>query len=386
MRRVIGLGLVLFFAAGGSFAAAKEEKIILQLNENSSRWSGDNSPGKKGGQNLAYYSLAYLRKDYGVTFLGSYANTSYVYSGGQPNDFSLGSMTDSTVSSYYKFNTAGGFKVRAGLDLNLPTGKAGFTNSEFGALFTDNVVQELNVVNFFGGGLNIAPNFIVSKPVAGMTMGLGLRYEFTGKYDPTTETPNDDYDPGDLLTFMGSGMFRPDKRSLIVADLRAVMSTRDRRGGEDFFKQGNVYNLNLRYIRKYDSFRAMLFASYGMQDKNQSIGSTTGILTTEDRNTNNNKYELFTYVYYNYTSKVGISGIFGYKNVLSNNGAGDLKDAGYTKVYIGGGSTFTVSDSLFWTAELRLFRVNNGADAQEKQSTTYNGFNVDFGLVYTFNK
>ncbi len=386
MRRVLGLGLVLFFAAGGPFAAAQEAKIILQLNENSSVWSGDNSPGKKGGQNLAYFSAAYLKKDYGVTFLGSYAGTTYNYNGGQPEDFSLSSLTDSTISGYYKFSGVGGFNVRAGLDLNLPTGKAGFSNSRFGALFTDNVVQELNIVNFFGGGLNIAPNVIVSKSLARATVGLGLRYDLTGKYDPTTETPNDDYDPGDLLTFLGSGMFRPDDRSLIVGDFRAVMSTRDRRGGEDFFKQGNVYNLDLRYIKKYDTFRAMLFASYGMQDKNQSIGGTSGVLTTEDRNTNNNQYELFTYLFYNFTGKIGISGILGYKNVQSNNAAGDLKDAGYNKIYVGSGGTFTVSDNLFWTAELRLFRVNNGADAQETQSTMYSGFNVDIGVVYTFNR
>ncbi|MFQ5431451.1 MAG: hypothetical protein ACE5EN_02960 [Nitrospinota bacterium] len=386
MRRVIGLSLILFLAAGGSLAAAGEEKIVLQINENSSIWSGDDSPKKEGGQNLVYFSAAYLKKKYGVTFLGSYANTSYIYNGGQPADFSLSSLTDSTISGYYKFSGIKGFDIRAGLDLNLPTGKAGFTDSQFGALFTDNVVQELNVVNFFGGGLNIAPNVVATKSLANMTLGLGLRYELTGKYDPTTETPNDDYDPGDLLTFIGSGMLRPNNRSLIVADLRAAMSTRDRRGGEDFFKQGNVYNLNLRYVRKYDTFRATLFGSYGMQDKNQRTGATAGTLTTEDRNTNNNKYELYTHVFYNFTSKVGISGILGYKDVQSNNAAGSLKDAGYDKIYLGGGGTFTISDVLFWTAELRLFQVNNGADAQEAQSTKYNGFNFDIGLVYTFNR
>ena len=384
MRRVFGLGLVLFLASG-SIAGAQEEKIVLQVNENSSIWSGDSSPKKEGSQNLVYFSVAYIKKNYGVTLLGAYANTTYKYNGGQAEDFSLSSLTDTTLSSYYKFNR-GGLNIRAGLDFNLPTGNAGFTDSQFGALFTDNFVQDLNVVNFFGGGLDIAPNFVISKSLANLTVGFGMRYELTGKYDPTTETAGDDYDPGDLLTFIGSGMLRPNDRSLIVTDLRATLSTRDRRGGEDYFKQGNVYNLDLRYVRKYDSFRATLFGSYGMQEKNQKSGATAGTLTTENRNTNNNKYELYTHIFYNFTSVVGISGILGYKNVMSNDATGDLRDAGYNKVYLGGGGTFTLSDILFWTAELRYFQIDNGADAQESQSTKYTGFNFDIGLVYTFNR
>ena len=222
MRRVIGLGLALLISGGSSFAAAQGNKIVLQVNENSSIWSGDNSPKTEGGQHLVYFSAAYIKENYGVTLLGTYASTTYKNTGGQVNDFSLTSLTDSTLSGYYKFSGAG-LNIRAGLDLNLPTGNAGFTNTETNALFTDNVVQELNVVNFFGGGLDIAPNFVISKSLANMTLGFGMRYELTGKYDPTTETADDDYDPGDLLTFIGSGMLRPNDKSLIVADLRATM-------------------------------------------------------------------------------------------------------------------------------------------------------------------
>lgn len=376
-----GLFLILFLAAGTAYAANGGSKIVFQINENSGVWSGDNTLKKEGSQNLVYFSVAYLKKEYGVTFLGRYANTTFKNEDPAVEDFDLSAMLDSTLSGYYRLGI-----VRAGLDLNLPTGDASFTNAELQAIFLDNVIQDLNITNSFGRGLDISPNLIVRFPLEIFEVGLGLRYDLTGKYDPTSDISGDDFDPGDILTIIGTLQYKPSDKIMAFANLSAKMNTRDRQDGTgDVFKQGNRYALDLRLIQVYKSFRGTYGVSYSIQDKNQSLGAA-GAITTEDRNTNNNRYELFANIFYPFRKTFALKGILGYKTVLANSeqSGQPLHDAGYTKIYLGGGAKFLISKRFFWMVDLRLFQISNKKDAQEAEDTNYNGFNFDIGLVYTF--
>lgn len=385
MRGSLGLLFSLLLVCNAFAETNDGAKMVFQLAENRGMWYSDSSPKKEGGQNLIYFSLAYLNPVYGVTLLGSHADTTYIYNGGRVNDFHLGTMLDTTISGFYKFGKVKGLGIRAGLDINLPTGTNGFSNKELGALFLDRVGQDLNRVSSFGKGLDFAPNLVTTKSLNKVTIGLGVRYEMQGEYDPTKDIDGDDYDPGDLLMLIGTGLYRPEEGSIVMVDVASVMSTRDRQGGKDVFKQGAINSLEVRYIKKYELFRATYFASYSMQEKNQILSGGGGV-TSEDRNSNSNLYQFFVNINYPISNRININGIFGYKMVMANGySAGNpLHDGGYTKLNLGGGASFVLSDSFFWTADMRFYQISNKADALEPKTTAYNGVNVDIGFVYTF--
>ncbi len=387
MRFVVGIMCI--FLAIGTAASAQEKapsrRIVFQLNDNRGGWADNLNPKKEGRLNLLYFSLGYISPTYGLTMLGSQANADYIYNGGNPSgDFHISTLLDSTLSGYYLFKNIAGFDLRTGLDLNLPTGNASFDTAELNTLFTDNVTQELNLVTSFGKGLNVAPNMVLSRVfMQRLVAGFGVRYEVTGEYDPTRDTPDDDYNPGDNLTLIASLQYLLNKKTIFFFDINSSYATRDKQNREEVFKTGDSHNFNLRAIRIFEAFRATLSAAYGLQGKNQSLGA--GGITTEDRNSNNNNYEFFLNVNFPYTNKIHFSGIAGYKNLLENGYTSDnsLFDGGYRKVYAGSGISYKLKKQLTLSANLRLFQIENKKDAVETADARYRGFNMDLGLIYS---
>lgn len=369
-------------ATGGESSS----RTVLRINDNFGRWEGNSATKKEGEQNLLYFSASYSKPKYGISALGTYAKTSYLYNSASMVDLNLATLLDSTVSAFYRIRDLGGFNVRLGLDFNLPTGRAGFSEEELGALFLDNVTSDLNLVTSFGKGSDVAPSVVVSRSVKRVVVGLGMKYTSTGKYDPTTERSDDDYSPGDILKIITSMQAQLFEKTILLLDAGMETSSRDRQSGQDVFKLGNIYDLKLRLIQKYGSVRATYFASYGLQGKNQTLG--TGGITTEDRNTNNNSYHLFANLYEQVAKWFGLQGIAGYKNVLANgyDSGSILYDGGYSKGYLGVGLFFRVSKRLLWTLNLRTFRVFNSPDSWELAGDTYTGYNLDSGFLYKFGR
>ncbi|MBI3793838.1 MAG: hypothetical protein HY280_03795 [Nitrospinae bacterium] len=359
---------------------------ILQLNDNGAYYSNDLSPRKSGGQNLAYSSLAYVTKDWGITLLGSYADTTYNYGNpGITNDFHLASFLDSSVSTYYKLPKLAYFETRLGVDANLPTGHAGLSNREVSSLFVDNVIRELVPVPSFGRGLNIIPNVVVSADVGKLSTGLGIRYEITGAYNPTPDVPNSTYDPGDTATYFASMLYNHSERAQTLLDLSAIFSTRDKQGGKEVFLQGTAYSANWHFIRTFEVTRLTFGASYGWQEKNQSYDGAK--MTTEDSNTNGNTWEGQIIGLRQISKTFYLNGSAGLKTVVANgyDKADALYDPGYQKVYVGCGFTKSVSTKLSWTVNLNLFQLWNGTDWLEPVAAVYRGGSADVGFVYTWN-
>ncbi len=368
------------YADGGSSGS----KLVIQMNNNYGQWTSGNDPKKEGQQNYSLMTFSFQKPRYGFHLITSYAMTKYAYNGAK-NDFDLSTPLDSTFSAYYKFNNVSGFDLRLGLDFNLPTGHASFTTSEINSLFIDNIAQDLNLATSFGKGLNIAPNLVVSRKLGNNVLGLGARMEFTGEYDLTLDTNDGKSDPGDTFQLFGSLQHLFSEEAMLFLDLSAVLSSRDRQDGADVFKQGNIYTISLRLVDKYtDRFRGTWAMNYGLQDKNQSLG-TTGI-TTENRNSNNNSLEFFFNGGFNITGTSTLNAIIAYKKIYSNGYSyGDsLYDGGYIK-YLGGlGLTYVFSKKFFIRADLRGAIMENEADVNESTKNTYKVINIGLGFVYTF--
>lgn len=384
-----------FVYGGSSFAAETQEtapvaerqeaKIVVQADENRGSWTSDASPKKKGGQNLAYYSVGYYAAWWGVTVLGSFADTSYINNNSSKGDFSYTGIMDSTVSTYYMRPSLFGLDVRLGLDLNVPTGHPSFSSGDLGAMMLDGVSKDLNMATSFGRGLNFAPNLILSKTFDSSSVGLGLRYEVMGEYDPTTEVPSDNIKPGDMLMVMGLWQYAVTGKDMLIADLVGTFSGRDQQGGADVFKKGNTYDLTVRYVKAGTALRITYALAMGLQDKNKSVGAGGG-LATEDLNTNNNRIEAFINTGYAFNNRLIVNNILGYKKYDANGyHPGDtLYDAGYDKIYAGGGMNYTFSESSYVKVDIRAFQIQNGADAMEPVSAVYQGVNIDLGFVYLF--
>ncbi|MBI5178515.1 MAG: hypothetical protein HZA04_04585 [Nitrospinae bacterium] len=387
MRKVLSAvcAFVLASAAAAFAEAGDETKWVLQLNENRGTFTSNSSPAKEGGQNLLYFSLGYMAPNYGVVLMGSHADTAYLYNNpGAKDDFHLYSLMDSTLSSYYLLPEKAGFLVRLGLDLNLPTGHSSFSTKELNSILVDNVSKDLLLVPSFGKGLNIAPNVVASKTIGPIMAGLGARYEITGEYNPASDVADKKYDPGDTLTLFGSLQYAISEKEMAMFDLSSVFSSRDKQGGAEVFKQGTAYTLGARYIKAYETTRVTYGITYGWQDKNQTFDG--GGVTTEDRNTNNDRLELLINGVRMLSQRMMMNGLIGYKNIYANryDSTNTLFDGGYQKLYFGGGPVYVISDVMSVTGDVKLFQVVNGRDTLEPDSATYRGWTVDIGFVYTW--
>lgn len=365
-------------------APDQQPKYILQLNDSYGSWSGDASPKKEGGQNLVYYSLGYMGAEKGITLLGSYSSTNYKYNDPAKSDFALSTLMDTTVSTYYVPPKLFDLNIRLGLDFNQPTGHASFSNAELASLMIDGVSKDLIQVPSFGKGFNIAPNVVVGRAFQNSLLGIGLRYEITGEYNPTKDVANKAYDPGDTLTLFGSLQYNRTPMDQFFIDLSNTYATRDKQGGAEVMKQGTSYNLGLRYVQGFETVKMTYGAFYGWQDKNQTYSG--GGMTTEDRNSNNNRYELMVNGQYVYDPQLLLTGLFSYKNIIANGwqSTDPLYDAGYQKLTLGVGGTYALSNSVFFTVDVKGYQVWNGQDPMEPVAAVYKGVNIDLGFVYTW--
>lgn len=363
---------------------AKKSRIALQLDRNFGEWTSETNPEKKGTQLLYYYSVGQSKPRYGASFFGSWVTTTYSYRDASMKDLDLGTTLDSTISTYYKFENLLGFGVRTGLDLNLPTGQSSFTGDEQSAMYPmSSIAPELFTVSSYGTGFNVAPNFVAIKPLGKKTaVGLGLRYEYTGEYDPTADIPDDTLNPGDTLMLIGSLQRVLSSTTFFLLDYSSVYATRDTMGGIEAFKQGASANYSLKIIKNFSKYRATLGGSLGTQSKSEGYDGTA--FTTEERNSNNNRQEAFINILYPYSKKLAVTAIVLYKEIQKNEyNTGDLLyDAGYNATRYGLGLSYETGSGVVITSSVRKLELSNKADSQETADTKYNALTGDIGVIY----
>jgi len=383
MFRVVTASLVLSLLAVAPALAESDQRapVLVSFSANHGAWTSDASGD--GAQSLAFTQVSYDSEEWGVLVSGVFAKTDY-QGPGVDSRFSLTTPGDVDLASYYNYKD-GAFTLQGGLDVSLPTGKAGYTDSELEAIFIDDVSADLMLLSTYGAGLNIMPHALaVYKLNDTFTLGAGVRYEINGAYDPGLDAEEDEYDPGDRFLAVGNGVVTFDKANILIGTVTWSQTGTDTQSGKDVYRQGDTIAAELRYLRAWSGgLSTILSLTYQTQGANESLTEEES-LGTEISNSNNNSLEGYLNLQYRYSKAFTLRGLVGAKGVGANGygSADDLYDAGRMKWYFEPGVQWSISDSMYLTGSARYSQVKDKKDAFAEEDATYNLYNIDIGIVY----
>lgn len=387
MKHSLTLCAVLF-SLFPSFANAQEAKEarpwLVTLSANHGVWESSDTGGK-GNQTVGLAQAAYETSNWGGAVTGNFAKTSYRINSAQSGNLDISTLTDTNVGGHYNFKWDN-YSLRAGLDLNLPTGKRGYTTSQMTKLIVDDINQDLMLVNTYGTGLNVGPYFLAAMQSDSLSVGAGAKYTFMGEYDPAPDTDGDNFDPGDRLMLMLNGMAKVREGDFVILTLIYNTFGKDKSAGQDTFRSGDIFSVEARYVAKWEeNFDTAIGALMSIQGKNESL-SDGGSLKPETGNSNSNSFQIFVNNVYRYSDEFTFTGVAGYRQVAANGySAGEgLYDAGRRKIYVEPGLAWHFTLDSFVTVKLRYSRVADKQDTFSPTDADYNVFNLDTAVVFGF--
>ena len=383
MRGLIVSLIVIQLTAGVCAAEDSKNPWLVSLSANYGSWrTGDLD--SDGSQAMGFFQMSYDSGSWGAALTGAYVNTSYKASFSDDR-FTIDTFTDTDISTYYSYKRKA-LTVQGGVDIGLPTGEPSYSDEDLSRIIVDDVSQDLMLINTYGAGLDIIPHIVLVYKFGRFTGGLGARYEFTGEYDPTKDTPDDNFDPGDRLLGVLNGVLTVSKKDYLLLTLSYSYYGKDKQGGEEVYRQGDTVSVDGRYIRQWDSaLNTVLGVSYLTQAKNEILGDG-GSLESERANSNNNSLEVYLNTIYRYSGKLSLTGLVGYKQVGANGYSedDDYYDAGRSKAYVEPGIAWYFSSRMYATLKARYSSVKDKKDASSAKDASYDVLNVDAGVVYSF--
>ena len=384
MTRLALVAAVLLSMTGPLYAGENERNSwLLTVSSNYGSWTSDKFSAD-GSQSVGFLQLAYDLETMGASVSTTYANASYKAAGADGR-FEINTFADTDISTFYMARL-GDLTLRGGVDLRVPTGKSAYTNEQISRIMIDKVSQEIMLLNTYGGGLNVVPHFVAVYSMKRITVGAAGRYEFTGDYDPATETASDQFNPGDRLTALVTGAWAITDGDAVMLTASYLSLGNDKQDGKDVFRQGDTYSGDARYIRKWgEAVNTVLGVTYKNQGINQALTSES-YLQSEVSNSNNNSLEVYLNGQYRYSKSLLLRGLAGMKAIGANGyaEADPLYDAGLDKQYAEAGATWYFTDDMYATAQLRYTSIKNKKDSLAEADTVYGVINADLAIVYGF--
>ena len=390
MRRAIPFALALFLAAPAltpSPARAQtsaEKPWLITLSSNYGQWSASGL-ANSGSQATAFLQAAYGGAAWGGSITGRGARVSYETEQAS-GKLEFTTLTDTTVATYY-LHQRGTVTLRGGVDFMLPTGKHAFTRDELTKVVTDTITQDLMPLNSYGGGLNVNPHLLALwQANQRLTAGIGARYEFTGSYDPVSDTPDDTLDPGDRILGIANAAYALAEGQYLIASFTYSRTGADKQEGQDIYRAGDTLAADARYLRSWTpELTTVVSVSYQTQGKSESQGQG-GVLNSELSNSNNNVWEILFNNSWKYSSAFSYLLMAGYKQVLANGYApGDsLYDGGRTRAFVEPGVTWRFHPLAYAALKARYSYLQDKQDAFAAKDSAYHVFNFDAALVFNY--
>ncbi len=342
-------------------------------------YSADKASGQGNGrQILLPYGLWYDTPSWGLSARGTYGNSQHQLDG-QP-DASITGFADTTVGGYYRFK-AGGTEIRIGLDMDLPTGVSALKNDQLAAIQD----QDLAAIQRFGEGFDINPTITAYHAFSGWGLGGGVGYLKTGKYDPTSQIPNDDFDPGDQFTAAVLG-------DMVVADMVRLVGrfaytyfTTDEQGGVKTFQQGQELDFTLSAEYRPEPWWVSATIREIYRFKAERLNQA-GLLNSELQNNYGNELRGNVTVGYVLDDMWTFGGVVDIRYVAENDyPSGDpLHDGGRFKIAAGPFATWTLDRRFQVDGSVRYFYLDARSSPLYPVGATFNGVTADIRLTYRF--
>ena len=378
--------LAAVLALGASSALAEQEKnkpltVAIFSNMGSFSASGEDADGS---QSIAYLQMVYATSSWGVGFTSSYANADYKTSASNER-YQRSTMTDTALTSFYNIKR-NNFRARLGLDLGIPTGQETQTAEELGRSISDDIYQDLLLINTYGSGFNMAGHMSLSYKTGPVTLGLGARYLVAGAYDPMSDREKDEFDPGDSLMALVSVLFNVGEKGGALFNLSRTTQGKDKQDGVDIFRNGDITALEIRLMNEwFGDLSTSLVGVARQQEKNERIYSGKSY-KVETGNANANSTEVFMEMAYTMSDPLVLTGVLGYKMVDANDYPEDdyLYDGGRTKYYVEPGLRWSFSKRTLLSLKLRYSGIDDKKDSFSPNGATYSVYNADLGLIMGF--
>ncbi len=367
-----GLALAAMLATAPGPAAADEWTARTGVHVD--WWDG---AGQNGHEVLGPFSLAFDTPRWGVSVRGAYG-TSERDPGVVPSG-SITGFTDTTLSGYYRL-VLGDTEIRAGLNLDLPTGKSRLSSRDVAAIQDEDLVA----LDRFGEGLDVNPTLTVYHNFGAFGLGLAAGFLWTGEYDPTTE-PADDIDPGDEVTVAGLGDVYLADAVRLIGRVAYTYYTVDQRRGRDSFREGDEIDLLVTVEWRPEPWWLVLTLRDIIRDKAERIGAG-GLLVTEAQNSKGNEFRAGLTAGYILSDAWSVQGSVDVRRIEANDYAkGDpLHDGGRTKVAFGPGIRWTPHRRLAVEAGFRYFVMDVEEGPLFPRAGTINGVHADVLVTYRF--
>jgi hypothetical protein len=374
-RLFLAATLVLAAAMGtGSPAAADEWTAWTGVHLDA--WSG---AGQDGHQILAPLSLAFDTPFWGVNIRGAIGD-SQRDPGGNRQSGQISGLTDTTLAGYYRWIVAD-VEIRAGLNLDLPTGVSRLKTRDLAAIQD----EDLALLERFGEGFDVNPTVSAYRNFGRWGIGGGVGYLWTGEYDPTKDIPGDDLDPGDELTFTALADVAVSEATRLVGTVTYTMFSADKLGGRDSFQEGDEldFRVSLEW-RPEPWWIAVTFRDIIRFKADRP--NAAGNLTTESSNSSGNEIRGSVVVGYIIDDVWTITGAVDVKHVFANDypTSDPLYDGGRTKISIGPSVSWLPHRRFGIEGGIRYFFMDVERSPFFPQAGTINGVHADVRVMYRF--
>jgi hypothetical protein len=343
----------------------------------------DRSPESQGDEITIPFGISYKSQRFLVSLESAYSSANVDWSDGQKGE--LASLTDTVVSASYSYTFSGQpMAVLFGLDMNLPSGKTGLNKTERLAEAGDR--NDLFEVDNFGEGFNIGPSIGILREFRKASLTVNSAYIFYGEYDPTSDIPDDDLNPGDQLFLHGA----LNRYAASWLDLGALLSysyfTPDEVGGEENFQDGQRLVLSGNAKLKGERLGALLSIQYAIQGKNKDLIGDK--LQEESENSNGDEFFGLLSLSYLATSDLTLrlqGDVRYYAESEYQDPDANLPFSGKRVRYaLGPGLYYNLNKHLSLNALFKGFLMDQERDLFIDDDASYYGANLDLGFRYVF--
>ncbi len=362
MKKLFNIGLMLLILSGSIIPQeinGQNNSAVLSILPNYQTWNGISNSVIRQYSNRVFLNY-FVNRDIRLSLQSGYASSEAMQN-------KISGLSDAQVSINYKLR-----KLNTALDfgINLPTGqeKVNLFNFQSSILLCSEIFNMK--MPLLRQGTNIFAGVTWAKDISdAIIVGLGVSYQFKGKYSPVSDNSLS-YKPSNELLISGGLDFRLNESATVSGDAIAIIYGNDKINGINSFSAGTktIYSLMFRQYYGYNNL--LVFLRY----RNCAIDKLNGIsefIYSEKISPNNLmalvnfKHQISGYLSLNYLAE----GRFYQKTVAPF--------SGYN--IFGAGITFNIKilSNLFLPFTAKYFRGNSDG------SVSINGMELGTGIILT---